>query len=167
MSIISQVADALDSAHADGVIHRDVKPSNVLIARHVATRHGRDEFAYLVDFGIARSLGGTGMTSVGFTVGTIDYMAPERFDGQQSGIGADVYALGCLLAECLTGRKPFPGAEVGAGRPRAPALAAAAPVAARPGRSRRTGRRGRPGHGQGPGGATARPGNWPTRPGPH
>jgi serine/threonine protein kinase len=112
VSITSQVADALDSAHADGVIHRDVKPSNVLIARHVATRHGRDEFAYLVDFGIARSLGGTGMTSVGFTVGTIDYMAPERFDGQQSGIGADVYALGCLLAECLTGRKPFPGVEV-------------------------------------------------------
>ena len=113
VSIVSQVADALDSAHAVGVIHRDVKPSNVLIARHVATRQSREEFAYLVDFGIARSRGGTDLTSVGFTVGTIDYMAPERFDGQHSGIGADVYALGCLLAECLTGRKPFPGTEVG------------------------------------------------------
>ena len=112
VSIVSQVADALDSAHVDGVIHRDVKPSNVLLARHVASRHSRDEFAYLVDFGIARSLGGTDMTSVGFTVGTIDYMAPERFDGQQSGVSADVYALGCLLAECLIGRKPFPGTEV-------------------------------------------------------
>ena len=113
VSIVSQVADALDSAHAVGVIHRDVKPSNVLVARHVATRQSREEFAYLVDFGIARSLGGTDMTSAGFTVGTIDYMAPERFDGQHSGVGADVYALGCLLAECLTGRKPFPGSEVG------------------------------------------------------
>ena len=113
VSIVSQVADALDSAHADGVIHRDVKPSNVLLARHVASRHSRDEFAYLVDFGIARSLGGTDLTSVGFTVGTIDYMAPERFDGQHSGAAADVYALGCLLVECLTARKPFPGVEVG------------------------------------------------------
>ena len=113
VSIVSQVADALDSAHAVGVIHRDVKPSNVLIARHVATRDSREEFAYLVDFGIARSLGGSDLTSAGFMVGTIDYMAPERFDGRHSGIGADVYALGCLLAECLTGSKPFAGAEVG------------------------------------------------------
>jgi serine/threonine-protein kinase len=102
--VVGQIADALDAAHADGLIHRDVKPSNVLLSG----RPG-DDFAYLIDFGIARDTLGT--STLGSTVGTIAYMAPERF----SGLGdrrVDVYALACLLYEALTGSAPFPGSDV-------------------------------------------------------
>jgi serine/threonine protein kinase len=112
VSVVSQVADALDAAHADGVVHRDVKPSNVLVARHVAAREGREDFAYLVDFGIARSGGATSPTTSGVALGTLDYMSPERFDGVAWSPSADVYALGCLLFECLTGSKPFPNRDL-------------------------------------------------------
>ncbi|MGH3697311.1 MAG: serine/threonine-protein kinase [Pseudonocardiaceae bacterium] len=81
--IVAQVAAALDAAHAEGLVHRDVKPSNVLI-----TGHGPDEFAYLIDFGIARNLMGTSTT--GMTVGTIAYMAPERFLRPEGGV-ADLH----------------------------------------------------------------------------
>jgi serine/threonine-protein kinase len=98
-SIIAQVGAALDAAHADGLVHRDIKPENVLL--------NPDDFAYLVDFGIAHTGGDPGVTSTGMIVGSSAYMAPERFDGGVVGPAADIYSLSCLLYECLTGRPPF------------------------------------------------------------
>jgi serine/threonine-protein kinase len=99
--IVEQVASALHSAHQAGLVHRDVKPSNILLAQN--------DFAYLIDFGIAHASGETGLTSVGSTLGTWSYMAPERFGDGEIGPGCDVYALACVLYECLTGELPFPG----------------------------------------------------------
>ncbi|CCH30821.1 serine/threonine-protein kinase [Actinosynnema sp. NPDC047251] len=106
--IVAQVAGALDAAHADGVVHRDVKPSNILVTP--------DDFAYLVDFGIARDLlpGGADATASGVLVGTLDYMAPERFAGGVVDGRADVYALACVLYACVTGQRPFPADGVAA-----------------------------------------------------
>src|SRR3954467_321791 len=107
VSIVSQVARALDSAHTDGLVHRDVKPSNVLV-----TGEGDDEFVYLVDFGIARSTTdtqGPALTQTGAALGSFDYMAPERFLEKPVDKRVDVYALACVLFECLTGRRPFVG----------------------------------------------------------
>src|SRR6476659_3068892 len=103
VSIIAQVASALDAAHADGLVHRDVKPENVLLTR--------DRFAYLVDFGIARAGGDPSVTGSGSVIGSCAYMAAERFAGGRVGPQADVYSLTCVLYECLTGRPPFEGAE--------------------------------------------------------
>jgi serine/threonine kinase PknH len=100
--IVEQVAGALDAAHADDLVHRDVKPSNVLVTSA--------DFVYLVDFGIARSMTaeGTSITGTGNVIGTLDYMAPERFgDAPITGL-VDVYALACVFFECLTGTRPFP-----------------------------------------------------------
>ncbi|MGY1644211.1 protein kinase [Geodermatophilus sp. SYSU D00703] len=107
VSVISQTARALDSAHADGLVHRDVKPSNILL-----TGQGDDEFVYLVDFGIARSTSdstGPSLTQTGAALGSFDYMAPERFLERPIDRRVDVYALACVLFECLTGRRPFTG----------------------------------------------------------
>jgi serine/threonine protein kinase len=98
-SIITQVAAALDAAHADGLVHRDIKPENVLLTP--------DDFAYLVDFGIAHAGGDASVTSTGLIIGSCAYMAAERFAGGQVGPAADIYSLTCLLYECLTGRAPF------------------------------------------------------------
>ncbi|WP_410630436.1 protein kinase domain-containing protein [Amycolatopsis sp. cmx-4-83] len=101
--IVEQVAGALDAAHEDGLVHRDVKPSNVLVTSA--------DFVYLVDFGIARSMTaeGTSITGTGNVIGTLDYMAPERFgDAPITGL-VDVYALACVFFECVTGRRPFLG----------------------------------------------------------
>ncbi|GAA4814428.1 hypothetical protein GCM10023200_60080 [Actinomycetospora chlora] len=103
--IVRQTADALDAAHDDGLIHRDVKPSNVLITQH----RGRD-FVYLVDFGIVRAMGGdtkSSLTGTGSAIGTLAYMAPELFMGREMDRRVDVYALGCLLFEAIAGRPPF------------------------------------------------------------
>jgi serine/threonine-protein kinase len=106
--ITAQVASALDAAHADGLIHRDVKPSNILI-----TGHGQSmPFAYLIDFGIARAINSSNLSTSGRTVGTLAYMAPERFAGSPGDRHADVYSLACVLYECLTGRAPFRGEMV-------------------------------------------------------
>ena len=106
--ISAQVASALDAAHADGLIHRDVKPSNVLI-----TGHGKSmPFAYLIDFGIARVLSGTSLSTNSSTIGTVAYMAPERFSGSPGDRRADVYSLACVLYECLTGHPPCAGEMV-------------------------------------------------------
>ncbi|MCO7222634.1 serine/threonine-protein kinase, partial [Klenkia sp. PcliD-1-E] len=107
VAVVAQVARALDAAHAEGLVHRDVKPSNVLV-----TGDPGDEFVYLVDFGIAWSAGdsGTGsLTQTGSAVGSFDYMAPERFTEQPVDARTDVYALACVLFECLAGRRPFTG----------------------------------------------------------
>jgi YVTN family beta-propeller protein len=104
--IISQVAEALDAAHADGLIHRDIKPSNILLTTN--------DFVYVVDFGIAHAIGHTAssLTMAGTTVGTLDYMAPERFSSLTVDRTADVYSLACVLYECLTASKPFVGADL-------------------------------------------------------
>nr|WP_197495392.1 serine/threonine-protein kinase PknD [Mycobacterium kyorinense] len=99
VAIVSQIASALDAAHASGVMHRDVKPENILIT-------GND-FAYLVDFGIARAATDPGLTQTGTAIGTYKYMAPERFSGDEVSYPADIYALACVLAECLTGAPPY------------------------------------------------------------
>ena len=111
VSIISQVADALDAAHDDGLIHRDVKPSNILLTTQ---RRGSDDFVYLIDFGIAAgSMLGTRLTATGHAIGTAAYMAPERFtEDRDADRRVDVYALGCVLYEMLTGSTPFEGTSL-------------------------------------------------------
>ena len=99
VAIITQIASALDAAHAAGVMHRDVKPQNILITR--------DDFAYLVDFGIASATTDEKLTQLGTAVGTWKYMAPERFSNDEVTYRADIYALACVLYECLTGSPPY------------------------------------------------------------
>jgi predicted ATPase len=99
LSILEQVAGALDAAHAKDLVHRDVKPANVLLESG-----GR---VYLTDFGIAKRARTRGITQTGYFVGTLDYAAPEQIRGEAVGGSADIYAFGCLLFQCLTGRKPF------------------------------------------------------------
>ena len=95
--IIEDVALALHAAHEVGLVHRDVKPSNILL--------DDDDFAYLIDFGIARAAGDTRLTSSGAAIGTWHYMAPERFEQPtEADARADIYALACVLYECLTGQ---------------------------------------------------------------
>jgi serine/threonine-protein kinase len=99
VTVISQIASALDAAHAAGVMHRDVKPQNILLTR--------DDFAYLVDFGIASATTDERLTQLGTAVGTWKYMAPERFSDAEVTYRADIYALACVLFECLTGAAPY------------------------------------------------------------
>jgi Protein kinase domain len=105
LQLIGQVGRALDAAHRLGLVHRDVKPANVLIER------GTDEdpdHAYIADFGITKhTLSNSGLTATGQLVGTIDYIAPEQIQGKSVDGRADIYSLGCVLYECLTGRVPF------------------------------------------------------------
>jgi serine/threonine-protein kinase len=103
-AVITQVAAALDAAHASGLTHRDVKPENLLLTA--------DDFVYLVDFGIAHSGGDSGLTSAGSAIGSCAYMAPERFSGGPVGPPADVYSLACVLFECLTGQPPYPTGDL-------------------------------------------------------
>ncbi|HEX3713450.1 MAG TPA: protein kinase [Trebonia sp.] len=105
--LLSQAARALDAAHRRGLVHRDVKPGNLLVERG---NDGADpDHVYLADFGITKHVGGgrTGLTSRGEFLGTIDYVAPEQIRGISVLGLADQYALGCVLYECLTGRVPF------------------------------------------------------------
>ena len=100
LAICSQVASALDAAHARGLVHRDVKPSNVLLDAH--------EHVYLADFGLTRRLDEQGAPAgEGRSMGTPAYLAPEQIEGGPIDGRADVYSLGCLLYECLTGETPF------------------------------------------------------------
>ncbi len=103
VDVVTQVAAALDAAHAAGLVHRDVKPSNVLLSTGNPDLH-----CYLADFGVAAAMGGAGsLTTTGTTVGTMDYIAPERLIGGPSDHRVDVYSLACLLHEALTGHPPF------------------------------------------------------------
>ena len=101
--IVTQVASALDAAHARDLVHRDVKPANILIE----TGGDPPGHVYVADFGLTKHTDArTGATASGL-VGTVDYMAPEQIEGRQLDGRADVYALGCVLYECLTGKPPF------------------------------------------------------------
>ena len=102
--IVEQIASALHTAHRAGLVHRDVKPSNILLADN--------DFAYLIDFGIARAADDTALTSEGSTIGTWAYMAPERFRAGDIEPSSDIYALACVLYQCLTGEPPFPGSTL-------------------------------------------------------
>jgi serine/threonine protein kinase len=107
ISILAQAASALDAAHAEGLIHRDVKPGNILITPRTDP-NGRDR-VYLSDFGLTkRATSESGITATGQFVGTLDYAAPEQFEGTALDSRADVYSLGCVLYECLTGEVPYP-----------------------------------------------------------
>jgi len=100
-AIVGQVASALDAAHALDLVHRDVKPSNVLLTP--------DDHVYVSDFGLTkRALSVSGLTATGQLVGTIDYVAPEHIKGDAIDRRADVYSLGCMVVECLTGHAPYP-----------------------------------------------------------
>src|ERR1700758_1069832 len=101
VNVVEQVAAALDAAHETGLIHRDVKPSNIFVTDR--------DFVYLIDFGLARCADDeSALTTSGSTLGTMAYMAPERFDGGQPDSRSDIYALTCVLYECLTGSRPYP-----------------------------------------------------------
>ncbi|OBJ60452.1 serine/threonine protein kinase PknE [Mycobacterium asiaticum] len=104
VAVVRQIGSALDAAHAAGVTHRDVKPENILVSA--------DDFAYLVDFGIASAGTDEKLTQLGSTVGTLYYMAPERFGETEVTYRADIYALACVLYECLVGTPPFRGDQL-------------------------------------------------------
>jgi serine/threonine-protein kinase len=106
LSLVGQAARALDAAHREGLVHRDVKPGNLLL------EHGSDEndpdHVYLADFGISKhATSRSGLTATGQLLGTVDYIAPEQIMGAGVTGAADQYSLGCVLYECLTGRLPF------------------------------------------------------------
>ena len=106
IDLLSQIAEALDAAHEKGLIHRDVKPSNVLIARAAGREH-----CYLGDFGLTKRTGSlSGVSVAGEIVGTLEYVAPEQITGDPMDERSDVYSLGCVVYECLTGQSPFPRA---------------------------------------------------------
>jgi serine/threonine-protein kinase len=100
-ALVGQIASALDAAHTHGLVHRDVKPGNVLLTP--------DDHVYVSDFGLTkRALSVSGLTATGQLVGTIDYVAPEHIKGDKVDGRADVYSLGCVIVECLTGHVPYP-----------------------------------------------------------
>src|SRR5918911_1245710 len=99
LRIVGQIGSALDAAHARGLVPRDVKPANILV--------GDGDRAYLSDFGVVKELSSNGTTRTGSFIGTIEYCAPEQIEGRAVDARADVYALACVLFECLTGTPPF------------------------------------------------------------
>ncbi|MCA4727116.1 serine/threonine-protein kinase [Mycolicibacterium fortuitum] len=100
VTIVEQIAAALDAAHARGLIHRDVKPQNIIVTPA--------DFAYLLDFGIAQAQGDSGLTQADVRIGSFSYMAPERFGDGPCAAATDTYALACVLYEALTAETPFP-----------------------------------------------------------
>jgi serine/threonine-protein kinase len=101
MALVAQAADALQAAHETGVVHRDVKPGNLLVTA--------EDTVVLTDFGIARSMASAPMTATGVLIGTVAYLAPEQVLGKPATPRSDVYALGVVAYECLAGRRPFDG----------------------------------------------------------
>jgi serine/threonine protein kinase len=104
VALIAQIGNGLDAIHAAGLVHRDVKPANVLLSGEEDAEH-----AYITDFGVARNVATqSGLTQTGRFVGTLDYVAPEQISGGEVDARVDVYALGCLLFKLLTGEVPYP-----------------------------------------------------------
>lgn len=100
VDVVTQIADALDAVHSAGLVHRDVKPENILV--------DTGGFAYLTDFGLVRAPGDESLTATGWPIGSFNYIAPERFrSGTDGGPASDVYSLACVLYECISGVKPF------------------------------------------------------------
>jgi serine/threonine protein kinase len=107
--LVAQVADGLDAVHEAGLVHRDVKPANVLVGE---PGPAGDAVAFLTDFGLAKIAASTsGLTATGEVIGTVDYMAPEQIEGRRVDARTDVYALGCVLFHSVTGDVPFPERE--------------------------------------------------------
>jgi serine/threonine protein kinase len=102
--IVAEVASGLDALHREGLVHRDVKPSNIML--------DREGNAALTDFGLARGPAFTVLTKPGQVMGTLDYIAPELISGSAATPASDVYALGCVMYECLTGQAPFAGLRI-------------------------------------------------------
>ena len=106
IALLEQVAEALDAAHEKGLVHRDVKPSNILVSVAAGKEH-----CYLSDFGLTKRTGSlSGVSAAGEVVGTLEYVAPEQITGADVDARADLYSLGCVLYECLAGQSPFPRA---------------------------------------------------------
>lgn len=106
LAILAQVASGLDAAHDHGLVHRDVKPANIMVDAGAADE--APEIAYVTDFGLIREIhAGGGPTPTGELLGTIDYIAPEQVEGRPVDRRADIYSLGCVAHECFTGRTPF------------------------------------------------------------
>ncbi len=99
LRVLTPIADALDTAHEAGLIHRDIKPQNILV--------GARDHAYLADFGLTKEAGATGVTRTGQFVGTFDYVSPELISGQPGDRSSDLYAFAAVLYECLAGRVPY------------------------------------------------------------
>ena len=100
LAIVRQIADALDAAHEAGLVHRDVKPQNILVDRR--------GHAYLADFGLTKTPGQRSLTQSGHFVGSLDYISPEQIQGRPATAESDIYSLGAVMYECLTGAVPFP-----------------------------------------------------------
>jgi serine/threonine protein kinase len=98
--ILEQIAGALEAAHERDLVHRDVKPSNILVSEP-------SDRVYLTDFGVVKHTASRGLTKTGFFIGTVDYAPPEQIEGLPLDARTDIYALGCVFYECLTGRPPF------------------------------------------------------------
>ena len=106
LSFAGQLGSALDIAHSRGLVHRDVKPHNILIASGAGPES--TDHVYLTDFGLTKHTSSrSGLTAAGHFVGTVDYVAPEQIEGKAIDPRTDVYSLGCVLFECITGRLPF------------------------------------------------------------
>src|SRR5262245_10109972 len=99
LTLAGQVGAALDALHAEGIVHRDVKPSNIMLTE--------DGAAVLTDFGLAKGRAYTVLTKTGQVMGTLDYLAPELIKGEAASPATDIYALGCTFYECVTGQPPF------------------------------------------------------------
>jgi serine/threonine protein kinase len=109
-SLVAEVADGLDAVHAAGLVHRDVKPANMLVGEPEPA--DGEPAAFLTDFGLAKIAASTsGLTATGEVIGTVDYMAPEQIEGRRVDARTDVYALGCVLFHAVTGEVPFPERE--------------------------------------------------------
>ena len=106
LGLFGQVGAALDAAHRAGLVHRDIKPGNILVATSAHKRHGH---VYLTDFGLTKRTSGlsAGLTGTGHFLGTVDYISPEQIQGKPAGAASDIYALGCVIYQCLTGQLPF------------------------------------------------------------
>src|SRR5690606_18054076 len=116
--IASQMCTSLSEAHSKGIVHRDLKPENI----HLENRPGNPELVKVLDFGIAKVMQGDGigtkspqLTATGQTLGTLEYMSPEQLMGKQLDGRSDVYAMGVVCYELITGRLPFPNAKGPAG----------------------------------------------------